>query len=334
MKGKGVFLYEYATCGSVNKIPPSVAVEGLGMFKALEMGFSLCGRVTTFIDPAVDAFQRYPRKAFSEDIFLEFIEEAEECLIVAPESDGILYRLTRILERTGCANLGSSPKGVRITADKYSTYKKIKPFSPKTEVYKGSTSLSFPIVAKPRDGVSGEGIILVKEEGDLAKVPKGYILQEYTDGQPMSAAFVIGDEITLLSVNTQELRGFKYMGAKLPVEGVDTEPLFEALDKIKGLHGYVGVDFIYGQNITIIDVNPRPTTPVAAYKEAYEVNVAEILLRNCYGKSLPPIRKRRRVHLMKTSKNVVDSYISFKGYSILLRDIDESSGVGHRWSQR
>jgi hypothetical protein len=320
VKGKGVFLYEYATCGSVNEISPSMAVEGLGMFKALEWGFSSCGRVNTFVDPAVKMFQGYPRDKFSDDLFFEFIQRADECLIIAPESDGILYRLTRTLEKADCANLGSSSKGVRETADKYSAYKKLKSLSPKTEIYRGSTTLSLPLVAKPRDGVSGEGIIFLREEEDLAKVPEGYIIQEYVEGRPMSAAFIIGDETTLLSVNTQELRGFEYVGSKLPVEGLETDTLFKALERIKGLHGYVGVDFVYDQDITVIEVNPRLTTPVVAYKEAYGVNVAELLLRNYYCKPLPPIRRRRRVHLLKTCENVVNSYISFKGRSLLLRE--------------
>jgi len=329
---RGVFLYEYATCGSIHDIPPSMAVEGLGMFKALERGFSACGRTSTFIDPEVELFPGYPRHKFSDEIFLEFVQEAEECLIIAPESEGILLRLTRLLEKSGRPNLGSSSRGIRIAGDKYATYKRIKSFSPKTEIYKGGTSLSFPLVAKPRDGVSGEGIVFLKEEDALAKVPRGYVIQEYVPGRPMSAAFIVGDEVNLLSVNTQELEGFEYVGAKLPVEGVDTEPLFKSLEKIKGLHGYVGVDFIYDSNsdVKIIEVNPRLTTPVAAYQRAYGVNVAELLLRNYHGKPLPEIRKRSPVHLLKTPRKMVDSYISFNGYSLILRDWNEGAGLGHR----
>jgi hypothetical protein len=327
-----VFLYEYATCGALREIPPAMAVEGLGMFKSLEKGFSsICG-VVSFVDPSTELFKGYPRHSFNLDVFREFLDKADECLVVAPESDDILYRLTRVVEREGCANLGSTSQGVADAADKYVTSKRLGHLSPKTEVYMGRcrTSLSLPLVAKPRDGVSGEGIFLVEAEEDLEKVPRGYLLQEYVRGKPMSAAFIVGDETILVSVNTQEIHGFSYMGARLPVDGIDVEPLYRAVERIKGLHGYVGVDFIHGSDTAVIEINPRPTTPMIAYSRAYGINVAEMLLLNYYHKPIPTPSQRRGVHLLKVPEQLKDSYISFDGYSILLRDWNEGAGVGHR----
>lgn len=311
-----------------------MAVEGLGMFKSLEEGFSSLGGVVSFIDPSIELFGGYPRHIFSKDVFLEFLDRADECLVVAPESDGALYRLTKMIEESGCANLGSSSRGVAVASDKYATCRKLGCLSPRTEMYCGKTGMSFPLVAKPRDGVSGDGIFLVRTEKELEKVPEGYLIQEYVSGQPMSAAFIVGDDITLLSVNTQEIQGFSYTGARLPVEGIDAEPLFRAVERIKGLHGYVGVDFIQGSETAVIEINPRPTTPMIAYSRAYGVNMAELLLLNHYSKPLPVPPRRAGVQLLKIRGGSKDSYISFKGYSILLRDWNEGSGVGHRRGQR
>jgi hypothetical protein len=334
VKHEKVFLYEYATCGSLHEVPAAMAIEGLGMFKALLRGFEACCRVNTFIDPSLALFPGYPRAGYSPEAFEERLAESDYALLIAPESSFELYRLTKTLEKSGCSNLGSSSRAVRATTDKYETYKKIRHLSPRTEVFKGSTGLSFPLVAKPRDGVSGEGIFLVSGEDDLAKVPRGYLLQEYVEGMAMSAGFLVGDEIKLLSINTQELRNFSYYGSRLPVEGINPEPLFRALEKIRGLHGYVGVDFVLGEELKVIEINPRPTTPIVAFHRAYGINLAELLLRNHLGETLPKPRRRRRVYLQKVARRVANSYISFKEYSLLLRDLDAGTDLGHRGSQR
>lgn len=329
----GIFLYEYATCGSIDEIPPPIALEGLGMFKALEQGFSSHHKVSTFVDPCLNFFPDYPRISFSHDVFLNYLENSDECLLIAPESENILYRLTDILEDTDCANLGSTSKGVKETTDKYATYKRLGDLSPKTEIFEGTTRLSFPLVAKPRDGVSGEGIFLVKNEKELAGVPNGYLLQEYIPGKPMSAGFIIGDETTLLSLHTQELQGFTYKGAKLPVEGIDPEPLFQAVEKIKGLHGYVGVDFILGSEIKVIEINPRPTTPIVAFKRALGVNLGDVLLRNYQGRPLPKPSRKTPTQIIKLRGNVKDSFISFRGYCMVMRDWNADYHLGHRRGQ-
>ena len=45
--------------------------------------------------------------------FREALAEAGGALIIAPERDGILLRLTRSVERAGIANLGCDSKAVR-----------------------------------------------------------------------------------------------------------------------------------------------------------------------------------------------------------------------------
>lgn len=326
MKGEKVFLYEYATCGSLGEIPPAMAVEGLGMFKALLEGFEACCEVTTFIDPALSLFPRYPRRRYSDAVFAGHLAKADYALLIAPESRLALYHLTRVLEKSDCANLGSSSKAVHAATDKYETYKKINDLSPRTEVFNGSTGLSFPLVAKPRDGVSGEGVFLVKDAADLCKVPGNYLVQEYVQGRAMSAGFLIGSETRLLSINTQELRNFKYLGSKLPVKGVNPEPLYLAVERFTGLFGYVGVDFILGPELKVIEINPRPTTPIIAFNKAYGINLAELILKNYEKETLPEVGTGKRVHLQKASAKS-NSYISFENYSLLLRDADENTDL-------
>ena len=305
--GEQVFLFEYATCSS-HSLPPSVAVEGCGMFKALFEGFQ---------NPI--SFYHEPRYL---ELFKEFLERSEYVLTIAPETDMELFRLTGEIEKSGTKNLGSSKEAVRIATDKFLTYERLKDLSPKTHVYKGKTRLDFPLIAKPRDGVSCEGVMLVRGEEELEKVPSGYLVQEYVPGRPMSASLLVGDEDRLLSINTQELVDFKYKGAKLPVKLSNTEGIMEAVHRIPGLFGYVGVDFVLRDGCpVIIEVNPRPTTPIIALNRALGINVSELIIRNFNGRPLPDFKPSRMVHLKKTSSK--SGYVSCNGSSIEIEDIYE-----------
>jgi hypothetical protein len=305
-----VFLFEYATCGALEKLDPSICVEGLGMFKAL-----LEKPVFTFVDKRIPYFN-FPRTENYMEDFLRYVEDADFALVIAPEEDLNLYNFTKIVERAGCANLGSNSRAIFRASDKYETYKALREFMPKTELFRKSTTLDFPLVAKPRFGVSGKGIYLVNSEKELERVQKGYLVQEYVKGQAASASVMVGDETKIISVNTQEIENFRYKGAKIPFEIPEDEIIFKAVEKIKGLFGYVGVDFVLGEEIKIMEINPRPTTPIIAFKGVYGIDVLSLILKNYQGK-IPEVRARKKVHLKKGRKTG-KSFVHFKGYSIYL----------------
>jgi len=50
------------------------------------------------------------------------LREVDAALVVAPERDGTLLRLTRAIERAGVTNLGSSAAAVRVASDKWLTH--------------------------------------------------------------------------------------------------------------------------------------------------------------------------------------------------------------------
>lgn len=322
-----VFLYEHATCGSLSKVSPSVAVEGLGMFKALLEGFEAFADVKTFVDPSLSFFSHYPRGSFDLETFEACLEASDYSLLIAPETGLKLYNLTRTLEKHGCANLGSSSTGVLEATDKYRTYRRLKDLSPRTWRFKGGEAPSLPLVAKPRDGVSGEGIFLVEKQEDLRRVPEGYLLQEFVGGRAMSASLLVGDDVNVLSINTQESAGFKYLGAKLPVEGVDSQPIIEAVSRIKGLFGYVGVDFVHGEELRIIEVNPRPTTPILALGEALGINISELIVKNYRREQISLSKPRKRVWMVKLPDENPNSYLTYSGHSILIRDMDADTDL-------
>ena len=297
-----VFLFEYATCAG-SKLAPSIAVEGSGMFKTLFEGFE---------NPiSFHGAENYLK------LFEEHLDKAEFTLAIAPESDFELYRLTKKIENSSCKNLGCDSKSVKIATDKFLTYKKLRGIdTPKTEIFDGKTGLEFPLIAKPRDGAGCEGIFFIKSEKELEKIPRAnYILQEYVEGQPCSASLLIGDEINLLSLQTQELENFKYVGAKIPIAIENHENILKAVERIK-LHGFVGVDFVAGEEIKIIEINSRPTTPIIALNKVFDFNIAELILKNYYRENLPKFEPKRKIYMKKIKGN--KGYVSFGGYSIVL----------------
>lgn len=309
-----VFLFEYATCGAFAELKPSIAVEGLGMFKALLCGFD---DVITFVDSRICGFDGFPRVKDYMELWGSCLEDADFFLVIAPESCRELYKFTDAAEKSGCQNLGSSSAAVEIAADKFATYRALRGLTvPKTEVFGGSTALDFPLVAKPRDGVSCEGVSLLRCEDELQTIPEGYLLQEYVGGMVASASLMVGDDTKILSLNTQEIENFTYNGAKIPFDiKMDCEDIIRAVERIKGLFGYVGVDFILNERVNVIEVNPRPTTPIIVLNEVYGFNVSQLILDNYYRESIPDFKAKRSVLLKKGPKRR-NSFVSFGDYSI------------------
>lgn len=172
---------------------------------------------------------------------------------------------------------------------------------------------------------------MVENAAELAGVPGGYLLQEYVAGAPCSASLLVGDEVRVLSYNTQELDGFAYKGAKLPLD-MECEEVLRAAERVKGLFGYVGVDFVYAEGrARIIEINARPTTPIIALGEVLGCSAAELILRNYRREAMPPLRTRKKVHLRKS--NGAGGYASLGGVSIMMEEVHEDIDPRHRRGQ-
>jgi predicted ATP-grasp superfamily ATP-dependent carboligase len=302
-----VFLFELATCSS-KAMPPEIMIEGMGMFKALLEGFE-------------NPFSFYNSEDYVE-LFKESLEKAEYALAIAPESEMMLYNFSKLIEKSGCKNLGSNSKGVRMSSDKLLTHNLIKELGPKTRIYSGNTKMEFPLISKPRDGVSCENVKLIRSEGELENVPKGHLIQEYVPGVPMSASLIVGEEIKIISINTQEIVDFNYTGARMPINLPNQENIVEAVQSVPGLCGYVGVDFIYSnEEPIIIEINPRPTTPIIGLNRAFGVNVSSMIIDNYNGKTISQPKINGLFAIRKTNSS--KGYVSYNNHSLEIREIHE-----------
>ncbi|MET1124681.1 MAG: ATP-grasp domain-containing protein [Archaeoglobaceae archaeon] len=290
-----IFLYEHATCGG--ELPDSIAVEGLAMFLAALRGFRK-QEVLAFVR---ERFAHLGFPVAGLESFESFAERSDAFLVIAPENDLTLLKLTRIAEKHSL-NLGSSSRALRITCDKWELYKRLKG---KVNVPKTSKKpLDVKYVVKPRCSCGGENIRLGGE------VCEGFVAQEFVEGLPLSVSLMVGEDVTPLSVNLQLLRGFEYEGAVVPAE-IDeiarTEVVEEAItaaEAIKGLNGYVGVDVVYADQPYVIEVNARVTTPAVLFDFCYGANVGELILRNVCG-GVEPLTPIARFTLKKDCSGMI-----------------------------
>ncbi len=282
-----LFLFEFATCGG--KVDGSIAVEGLAMFKSLYNGFRKLCDVVSFVREDF-RFLGLPVGDI-EDIKAK-VEECDLFLIVAPEDEWLLYKLTKLCEKYSY-NLGSSSKAIRITSDKWELYKKLRRrvTVPKTS----KKGLDGKFLIKPRLSCGGNGIQF------SSNVPKGYIAQEYIEGKSLSVSLIVDEDITPVSVNEQILNEFEYFGGVVPakidndIKSEVEEEAVEAVGSIKGLHGYVGVDVVYAERPYIIEVNARLTTPSVAFEFSFCKNVAEFIWEGLFDKLKVPDRTVRHM---------------------------------------
>lgn len=309
-----LFLFEYAACGRVD-LPESIAVEGLGMFKSLRRSLK---DSYSFVDPRYHKlFPECPPAGDPQQEIAQALERCSQALIVAPESDHLLLRLTEQVEKAGVENLGSSSRAIKICSDKYRTLRKLRGLrKPRTDVFNGSTSLDLPIVAKPRVGEGGEGCFLVESEKELENVPRGYMLQELVEGRAGSASLFASEEgLELVSLQLQVVRNFSYLGCDMPLEleEEDVEELFLAGERIEGLNGLFGVDFVIGSGgIALLEVNPRVTTSLAGFEKAYSLGLGDFL----EGR-FP--RRGRKTEVRKVRGREHNPFISTGGFSIVVR---------------
>ncbi|WP_202319066.1 ATP-grasp domain-containing protein [Archaeoglobus neptunius] len=302
---KKLFLFEFATCGE--EIDDSIAVEGLAMFKAALNGFGKFYEINSFVRRPYTSQFGLPEGSLKN---LEgYLEKSDAFLIVAPEDEGLLLELTKIGERYA-ENLGSSSKAISITSDKWVLYKKLKM---KVNLPKTSKRpLDGTFVIKPRTSCAGEGIRFSEA------VPQGYIAQEYIEGKNLSVSVIAGEDIRAASVNEQILDGFKYIGSVVPARLDDKtrkEVINEALkavECIRGLNGYVGVDVVYSDMPYIIEINARLTTPVAAFERAYGITVADYL----YG-ARPKFKKRQ---IIRKGVNLNGFFVRSGNYCLQISD--------------
>ncbi len=307
-----ILLLEYITAGGLSSqpLPPSLLREGELMRNALLADFSMIKNVeilTTYdyrVGVAESGFQAIPIKentdAFS--IWSELLKTCDAALIVAPETDGILASLSRMVESSGVINLACKSLAVEIATNKYDTYQNLKSagiFTISTytvdEFLKLESKKNSAYVIKPLDGAGCENTFYFANQAAVSDWLEQhqnqwhkFVVQPYQMGTPASMSILCKDgDAWLLSCNQQTIKiansEINYQGSV--VNGlIQYQPLFTELAKriaaaIPSLNGYVGVDVIVDNaDVYVVEINSRITTSYIGLRESIGINPAQLIL--------------------------------------------------------
>jgi tyramine---L-glutamate ligase len=304
---KRLFVIEFITGGGLagEPLPGALAHEGELILGALlgELGAIPGLEVTTTRDHRLSPLSGRARCVPigpSEDPFAVWgrcIEDADAVWPIAPETGGVLERLSRLVLEQGRQLIGSSPEAIGVTASKHRCAEVVRragvPAIPTRPLQHGIPESASGWVVKPDDGADCTETFCFDDARALRAFAAGasdhgYVAQPYIAGTPASLSVLCRDgRAVLLSCNEQRIGR---QADRLSFEGVlvnalrrerpALEPLARAIaGTIPGLAGYVGVDLILTPSGPIVvEVNPRLTTAYVGLTEALGINVAAAIL--------------------------------------------------------
>jgi predicted ATP-grasp superfamily ATP-dependent carboligase len=290
---RSVLVFEWMTGGGLAKrvLPASLASEGAAMRRAIAADFANLAvsgrplRVIMSLDARLSAEPgpwTIARIDGDEpfDRLLDLARTVDFIVLVAPETTGILARLTRDLKISGAQTLGCTAEAAELTADKgrLATWLQGRGIdTPPSRVIVPALGLpadtEYPAVLKPVDGAGSVDTFYVTGAKCVAAAARAMptaLLQPYVAGEPASASFLVDEDRRswLIAIGRQHMAirdgRFEYQGGTLPVPWTHAATqLRPVVEGIPGLRGFVGVDFVWDarqQRATVLEVNARPTT--------------------------------------------------------------------------
>jgi tyramine---L-glutamate ligase len=324
-----VLVYEYFTGGgcTAGELPAGLAAEAFGILWALLTDFQHLGYLHTVaaLDPRFEEFvpglNRFTlpadevvevRREVAPEVFSALLKRCDAVLIVAPETNGILARLTAQAESAGIPVLGSCASAVEIAGNKLECHRlfdKAGLANPRTreirfaEASSVAKRIGFPLVIKPVDGMGSEGVYRVGCIQELAPAlecirrdtsREEILMQVFAHGVPASVSLLIcGEECLPLSLNRQLIDpGLGYSGSEVPFEHSAREYAIElacsAAKLIPGFRGYVGVDLVLTEgSAQLLEINPRLTTSYIGLRQVARTNLAGAIWDACIKGILP-----------------------------------------------
>jgi tyramine---L-glutamate ligase len=301
-----IFAWEYVTSGGGRTLgaSPSMTGEGAMMIRSLARDLAAISGVSIRIarDAAIDLGGLPPSvETITIDEPLDdwppILRGVDAVWPIAPETDGILEDVTRLVLRSGRILLGSRLDALAIARSKAATTHHLAacniPVVPSFPLDGPLPAATQGWVVKPDDGAGSVDTRLFAEAGALnrwaaAHEAGGWIVQPFVPGTAASLVILAQDGAAwLLTCNLQHVDCaggmFCYRGGI--VGGAEErrrafEPLAEQIvAALPGLWGLVGVDIIDArEGPLVLEVNPRITTSYVGLADSIGDNPAALVL--------------------------------------------------------
>lgn len=269
-------------------------------------------RLATLTLPADEVIRVAPGQ--HEAIVSALLARSQAALVIAPETDGILARLSAQVENAGIPLLSSSSAAVAIAGDKSACYQRFRqaglptPLTRRTgfaAAPRAAAEMGYPLVTKPLDGVGCEGVCLVTGPAELAQAlavlrratrQEQILLQSFVAGTHASVSLLVTESRAQpISLNGQEIEigcPFVYRGGVVPLAHPVAARAFDvaraAAGLVPGLRGYIGVDLVLTQaEAFLIEINPRLTTSYIGLRRVVPFNLARAIWDACLRDRLP-----------------------------------------------
>lgn len=304
---KKIFVCEFITAGGFNHadLTENLAGEGELMRDALLRDLA---QLPYHISTTVDARLTKPKHCHdcieigkgddAWQIWERQISQADAVWLIAPETDGLLKKLTELACLQGKLVLGCALVGVEIASHKMATYlalSKAKIAAIPTYTIENWPTINGRWVVKPNDGAGCSDTLYFERTQELSdwfakhhKVNK-HVIQPYIEGVAASISCLMHQgHAQLLSCNKQlitiENSRFHYAGSQ--VNGMQHYwDAFESLaqkiaESNMDLNGYIGIDVIVkpDEEIVVVEINPRLTTSYVGLAQAIGQNPAALII--------------------------------------------------------
>jgi hypothetical protein len=277
----------------------------------------------SMLNPPLKADRTIAVSSFTglDETLKTLVRRVDAAYIIAPESNHTLRRLVELVETHGGTSLNSQIKAIEKASDKMKTYETLRRKKlgiPETmmasikeniqDIKRQAEKLGFPLVFKPVNEVGCGGLSVVKEKSHVeAAVEKirsrsrseHFIVQRLIDGVAASVSLLsTGEKALPVTLNKQLVflaspsEKSEYLGGFVPFShGLKEEALKAAqtaVEAIRGLRGYVGVDLVLTENqVFIMEVNPRLTTSYIGLRKVVHFNLAQAIIEAVLEGRLP-----------------------------------------------
>ncbi len=231
-------------------------------------------------------------------VWAQQINQVDAVWLIAPETDGLLKKLTELAVLQGKLVLGCALASIEMFSHKLASYQALTNagvYTIATYTSENWPNVDAEWVAKPNDGAGCSDTLYFEQAQVLIDWLIGnhkastHVIQPYQAGIAASISCVMHQgHAQLLSCNKQlisiENNAFKYAGSQ--INGMQHYwDVFESLaqkiaESDMGLNGYIGIDVIVkpDDGVVVVEINPRLTTSYVGLAQVTGQNPAALII--------------------------------------------------------